>query len=1253
MPKKMKNSKKKQAYKNTNNKNTRIYLVIGILVLLLLQFIALGLSRAQRLIEIEVTVKDSENLVADQNIILNAIDSGDSGHFILLPEKVNSVYTIGYHVENTEILDINPDDEETDGEIYDYSVLNAGDKIFLNEEELANREVEITVEYNSKVSQDSTFNEKVYYRDLYENDYIESEDILGNMLLKAYMPLNLELEIGNQIPLEVDSLVNDNIDENHEVDKIMKIDLTLNDEEFDFSRLEEDLTILINPVDLDKVYSAYSINKKSEYIGQEDVKDALGNPINTFNIDEITETYFNTEELSIRIREVEYLAIISRDNDYKNTIPPRGGGMMPMGMEIPESFDPNTSTDTWDGSVSTSFLGNGQANNPYLITSGADLAYLRNRVNANVTYENQYFQLTNNIDLDGREWEPIGEYNRPFRGNLDGGGRTIKNGIVIASGSLPGNTNGNVLSFGFFGSIGGGTNANNRQVIENLELDNIIVESRFSGNTANRTTDRMFGINLGTLTGTMFQNSTISNVNVRNMDVHHTGYSMSVRSYRFQYLIGGLVGEAIRLPANASDPGVNLRYRIENCVVDGYINMSSATANSAGSAGQFAVAGIIGRIRYQPVWPENCVYIGEIYSTHSFIGPIFGQLRQASNPSTDANRETLWQGNDGGNLTCTSSYNSYRAYNTTFTNTIISGTSTARRSTTQSNIGYVQGVNKGIYQSNNNTLLNSLNQNSASSSVKWQYSTQNRFQLRPRLRAYIDENPENTFRIQVDDSYYSATPYTYQWIVNGVTSSNTSTIYVHTQPSFDVDLDIVVRTRDTNGYISIYRFIIPRLYVEITFNINYNQNTAEAVLSGTGWYLTGYSDYSFQWYQEDISGYEETAIVGADTRFITGLDTAYDYKLIAINNAIPQLSVEGGFEYATRTVIYVSSSGNNNNNGLTPTTPVRDFANAYGKLPTNGTRDTNVIVVMNSITDNALFTGENTTTYRRDVTITGTYKKTNYPALIRLNGSSTYKYMNGDTTFMYLTINGNNDQLYWYLQGYSLTIGEQVTMTGYTTANTNQGLITGNAPGFHIFCSWHRYNYATLPRNNPKVLIKSGTFGRIVGGGSPGTNAVANLQNTTSRNFIGSAEDPFNIEITIDIVNSTKASTHAYDLNLLVGGSAAGNNYSNVVHNIKAGSVGRVLGGAIGDSSVRPSNWNYPLNTFMGTVEINISGGTVVELYGGSLGRNMSALTNNSTIMCDSYFYGVVEINISGGAISGDIYGAGAGRSVWISRKFI
>ena len=56
-------------------------------------------------------------------------------------------------------------------------------------------------------------------------------------------------------------------------------------------------------------------------------------------------------------------------------------------------------------------------------------------------------------------------------------------------------------------------------------------------------------------------------------------------------------------------------------------------------------------------------------------------------------------------------------------------------------------------------------------------------------------------------------------------------------------------------------------------------------------------------------------------------------------------------------------------------------------------------------------------------------------------------------------------------------------------------------------------------------------------------------------------------------------------------------------------------------------------------------GGSVTEMYGGCLGRNMSAIGGSSynPIKCDSYFYGIVNINISGGTVSQTIYGAGAG----------
>ena len=77
-----------------------------------------------------------------------------------------------------------------------------------------------------------------------------------------------------------------------------------------------------------------------------------------------------------------------------------------------------------------------------------------------------------------------------------------------------------------------------------------------------------------------------------------------------------------------------------------------------------------------------------------------------------------------------------------------------------------------------------------------------------------------------------------------------------------------------------------------------------------------------------------------------------------------------------------------------------------------------------------------------------------------------------------------------------------------------------------------------------------------------------------------------------------------------------------------------------------PNNWNYPINTFLGEANINITGGSVAEVYGGCLGRNMSAIGGGwgaSDIVCDSYYYGTININIYDGEITDNIYGAGAG----------
>lgn len=70
-------------------------------------------------------------------------------------------------------------------------------------------------------------------------------------------------------------------------------------------------------------------------------------------------------------------------------------------------------TEVWDGSIAKSFAGGkGTKDDPYQIATGSQLAYFAERVNAEEygeKYADTYFELTEDIDLGGKEWTPIGE----------------------------------------------------------------------------------------------------------------------------------------------------------------------------------------------------------------------------------------------------------------------------------------------------------------------------------------------------------------------------------------------------------------------------------------------------------------------------------------------------------------------------------------------------------------------------------------------------------------------------------------------------------------------------------------------------------------------------------------------------------------------------------------------------------------------------------------------------------------------------
>ena len=66
--------------------------------------------------------------------------------------------------------------------------------------------------------------------------------------------------------------------------------------------------------------------------------------------------------------------------------------------------------DVWDGSIADGFGGGtGTENDPYLIYTAAQLAYLAKSTNEGNSYEGKYFLLMRNLDLNNLEWTPIGK----------------------------------------------------------------------------------------------------------------------------------------------------------------------------------------------------------------------------------------------------------------------------------------------------------------------------------------------------------------------------------------------------------------------------------------------------------------------------------------------------------------------------------------------------------------------------------------------------------------------------------------------------------------------------------------------------------------------------------------------------------------------------------------------------------------------------------------------------------------------------
>ncbi len=281
-------------------------------------------------------------------------------------------------------------------------------------------------------------------------------------------------------------------------------------------------------------------------------------------------------------------------------------GLMPVTVSAEDS-DTGSTTDVWDGSVASGFAGgDGTAANPYQIATGAELAYLATLINGDsvATYNEKYYELKADIDLNNVGWAPIGSGDftnsvNIFKGNFNGNSHTIKNlrwdGTTYCRED-------DSTGIGLFGTIGGNV------VIQNLALTGVNLNAQTT--------------QIGGLAGYWKADSEACNGTIKNVYVSGTVEG------------AGTVSGFIAMPANIAS-GRTITF--SNCVFNGMVTAAVGTAkkDNAGGfvgngnkcamtftdclnlgdiSGSQYVAGLVGRNETKMTF-TNCINLGKI--THA------------------------------------------------------------------------------------------------------------------------------------------------------------------------------------------------------------------------------------------------------------------------------------------------------------------------------------------------------------------------------------------------------------------------------------------------------------------------------------------------------------------------------------------------------------------------------------------------------------------------------------------------------------
>lgn len=228
------------------------------------------------------------------------------------------------------------------------------------------------------------------------------------------------------------------------------------------------------------------------------------------------------------------------------------GLTMPMPELAPAAY---ASVDVWDGTLSRPTEGNGTKENPYLINSSKEFAYLlQNYDNNSGVCLHKYYKLTTDLDMRHNTWRYgiATADNRTFRAHFDGAGHKIYNVDIYVY------HNPHEVHAALFPQIGGDPDF--ESVIENLEIED--VKLHFFKYSPDVTPCHSFRV--AALVGQMYSNSRIENCIVSNMRNAELAQSIELpenASYRIAPLVADIQERFGGQVANAKVPSA----RIINC----------------------------------------------------------------------------------------------------------------------------------------------------------------------------------------------------------------------------------------------------------------------------------------------------------------------------------------------------------------------------------------------------------------------------------------------------------------------------------------------------------------------------------------------------------------------------------------------------------------------------------------------------------------------------------------------------------------